>query len=266
MRSTITALIILLLELSACRSNKIEEEYFGRTSPPRSNRLTYEHLAEPETLDPTLAILTQEWTTIGALFEGLVTSHPLTLEPMAGMATHYQVNADSTQFTFFLRGHPHPLGTPLPDSDSLPEEFRHGHIAASPATPSKWSDGRVVTARDFVFSWKRLLNPATASPNLAYAKAIKDVRALDDFTLQVDLHSPTPFLLKILWQPFFSPLRPDLVGPGWATRQKFVSNGPFKIREWKPYEKIVVDKNPYYYDAGHTDLDELIFRPVSDPS
>src|SRR5689334_4476146 len=89
------ALLVFLLSLGACRSNAIEEEYFGRTSPPRSNRLTFEHLAEPETLDPTLATLTQEWTTIAALFEGLVISHPLTLEPVAGMATHYETNADS---------------------------------------------------------------------------------------------------------------------------------------------------------------------------
>ena len=190
--------ILLALVLSACRSTSADDRYFGKTAPPADNRLTYEHVAEPETLDPTLATLTQEWTTLGALFEGLVASHPETLEPIAGIATHYEVNADSTQYTFFLRGHALPRGTRLPDTNSLPDEFRHGHKAASAIKAAQWSDGRVLTARDFVFAWKRLLDPATASPNIAYAKAVKDVRAIDEFTFQVDLHSPTPFFLKIL--------------------------------------------------------------------
>ena len=258
--------ILFALALSACRSSAADERYFGKTVPPADNRLTYEHVAEPETLDPTLATLTQEWTTIGALFEGLVASHPETLEPIAGIATHYEVNADSTQYTFFLRGHASPRGTRLPDTNSLPDEFRHGHKAAPAIKAAQWSDGRVLMARDFAFAWKRLLDPATASPNVAYAKAVKDVRALDEFTFQVDLNSPTPFFLKILWQPFFGPLREDVVTPGWAARKQFVSNGPFRIREWKPYEKIVVEKNPFYYEADLVGLDELVFRPVSDPS
>src|SRR5207249_2955262 len=65
---------------------------------------------------------------------------------------------------------------------------------------------------------------------------------------------------------FFAPLREDMVRPGWATRRQFVSNGPFMIREWRPYEQIVVVKNPYYYEAGLVALDELVFKPVSDPS
>src|SRR5262245_47582807 len=252
-----TGLLVLLLGLGACRSNGIDGEYFGRTTPPTANRVTFEHLAEPETLDPTLATLTQEWTTIAALFEGLVISHPLTLEPIAGIATHYETNADNTQFTFYLRGHPTPRGVALPDTNSLPDDFRRGHQAPPQSLAAKWSDGQPVTASDFVFSWRRLLDPSTASPNLDYARWINAVRALDDFTFQVDLQSPTPYLLKMLWQPFFSPLREDRVEPGWATRKQFISDGPFMIQEWRPYEKIVTVKNPNYYEAASVALDEL---------
>jgi oligopeptide transport system substrate-binding protein len=258
-------LIISILVLAACRSHRTDEEYFGRVSPPSERRLRFEHVAEPESLDPTLATLTQDWTTIGALFEGLVTTNPLTFEPMAGIATHYEANADSTQFTFFLRGNRSPRGIPLPNTDSLPDEFRHGEDAAPSTLSARWSDGRAVTAYDFVFSWKRLLDPETASPNTIYVRAFQDMRALDDFTFQVDLKFSTPYLLKILWQPFLAPLRADGVSPGWD-RRKFISNGPFAMGEWKPYEKIHLIKNPHYYEANIVALDELVFIPITEPS
>jgi len=286
-----TLLCLTLIGFTGCAA---DSEYFGTTDPPPIQRVVYENHGEPETLDPTLSILTSEWTTIGSMFEGLVTNHPVNLKPMAGIATHYEVNDNSTQFTFYLRGHPNPRGISLPTTNDLRIEFDEGNleedysrgVPAPPANiPAHWSDGRIVTAEDFVFSWRRLMDPKTASANAIYAYYIANgeainkgqkkveelgVRALDDFTFQVDLRSPTPFFLKTLWQPFYVPLPRHLIqsrAPGdstWTRAGTIVSNGPFVLENWKPYEKVVMRKNDRYYEKDLVSLAELVFLPVSD--
>jgi oligopeptide transport system substrate-binding protein len=97
------------------------------------------------------------------------------------------------------------------------------------------------------------------------------VRAIDDFTFQVDLRSPTPFFLKTLWQPFYAPLpRHAIQSSGaiadsrWTHRGMIVGNGPFFLVDWKPYERIIVRKNPQYYEKDLVSLAELVFLPVPD--
>jgi oligopeptide transport system substrate-binding protein len=192
--------------LISCAQSR--SEYFGSTVPASSRKLVHSLLAEPATLDPAKSGEDLESYVIPALFEGLTGYHPQRPEPMGALATHYETSPEQDRFTFYLRGHPAPSGVRLPTGDSLPAEFTNGKKTAPDAIPVCWSDGRRLTAHDFVYSWRRLLDPKTAAPmayQLYYVKNAEDintgnrsprdlgVRALDDFTFQVDLRSPTPF-------------------------------------------------------------------------
>src|ERR1044071_7834996 len=101
------------------------------------------------------------------MFESLTNYHPTGGPPMAALATHYEVNGDYTKFKFYLRGHERPRGIKLANTDTLSEEFTRGGRAPSDRIPARWSDGRIITAEDFVYSWRRFLAPATAAP-MAY--------------------------------------------------------------------------------------------------
>ena len=131
-----TVAIVVLL-LSACHRDL---RYLGNTKPPLTQRLVYANAAEPATLDPDLVAMGQDVNIQQCLFEGLVVNNPLTSQPIAGMATHYEVSADGKEYTFYLRGHPHPKGTRLTDIGALPPEFSHGVHAPPDSTPARWSD------------------------------------------------------------------------------------------------------------------------------
>ena len=101
----------------ACKTSA--SAYFGKTDPPTGQRLVYLIGSEPDTLDPGKTTGGYESFIVPALFEGLTNFHPTTAQPMAALATHYEVNADFTQYTFYLRGHPGPRG----------EACQHGNTA-----------------------------------------------------------------------------------------------------------------------------------------
>src|ERR1039458_6937888 len=109
--------------------------YFGNTAPPSHESLVVDNLEEPTSLDPVLAYTNTDINMADCLFEGLVQRGPVTGSPMAALATHYEVSADGMQYTFYLRGHPHPRGIRLPNSDSLPSEYSHGIHAPPNSIP-----------------------------------------------------------------------------------------------------------------------------------
>ena len=127
------ALLAAPLALAACAK---AGDYLGTTQPPSGQELTYLIGGEPETLDPARTTGGFEEFIIPALFEGLTGYHPQTLEPMAALATHYEVSADELHFTFYLRGHPSPRGIRLPNTDTLRTEFLEGRL------PQDFSRGR----------------------------------------------------------------------------------------------------------------------------
>src|SRR5215813_12075171 len=126
------------------------EAYFGKSTPPRSQTLIYEIAGEPGSLDPATALGGTEADVFPALFEPLLSVHPDSMEPAAGLVTHYEMDAGGTEITFFLRGHGSPAGSKL-----------FGAPAQSEAP--LWSDGRPVTADDVVCSWQRLVDSVNGS-------------------------------------------------------------------------------------------------------
>src|SRR5688572_26209484 len=112
-RVALAPLAALLLAAQGCTPSVAG--YFGKTSPPVAQRLVFSNGAEPETIDPALITGVPDSRIAMSLFEGLVNYHPVTLDPIQGIATHYEIAQDSTRFTFYLRGHKSPQGRLLPD-------------------------------------------------------------------------------------------------------------------------------------------------------
>ncbi|MEM6159138.1 oligopeptide ABC transporter substrate-binding protein OppA [Erwinia sp. P6884] len=148
---------------------------------------------------------------------------------------------------------------------------------------AKWSNGEPVTAQDFVYSWQRLADPKTASPYASYlqyghlenvddiitGKKSPDqlgVKAIDEHTLQVTLSQSVPYFYKLLIHPSMSPVyKPaiDKAGDKWTQPANWVGNGAFKLQSHMINERIVLVRNPEYWDNANTKLDKVTFLPIS---
>ncbi|MGM3160629.1 oligopeptide ABC transporter substrate-binding protein OppA [Dickeya undicola] len=148
---------------------------------------------------------------------------------------------------------------------------------------AKWSNGDPVTAQDFVYSWQRISNPKTASPYASYLQFghivnIDDVvagkkspdalgvKAIDDHTLEVTLSEPVPYFYKLLVHPSTFPVNQKVVekyGDKWTQPANWVGNGAYKLKEWIVNEKIVLERNPNYWDNAHTIINKVTYLPIS---
>lgn len=206
---------------------------------------------EPQTLDPHLAEGVPAANVLRDLFEGLTTTAP-NGQIVPGTARHWDISRDGLTYTFFLD----------------PE--------------SRWSNGEPVTAQDFVWSWQRVVDPATAA---AYARMLVPivnaeailagelppeelgVSALNDMTFQVQLQHPASYFLELLTQPMTYPVwRPAVeehgsrhVRPG-----QLVSNGAFVLADWRPRSRIVLERNPHYRLADQVLVEAVEFYPLED--
>jgi oligopeptide transport system substrate-binding protein len=93
------------------------------------------------------------------------------------------------------------------------------------------------------------------------------VEAIDAHTLRVSLSQSAPFFVKLLPHTVFRAVPQKVVEQykdAWATPGHMISSGPYRLKAWKPYDKIVVERNPYYWDAANVHLDEIVFYPVQD--
>ena len=145
-----------------------------------------------------------------------------------------------------------------------------------------WSDGTPVTAHDFEFAMKRILDPATAASyaylmyTIAGAESfnsgdgsIDDVQvtAIDDKTLEVTLASPAPYFIAQTTHNTAYPVPKHLVealGDEWSRPENIAVNGAFKVSEWTIGEKLTVSKNPSFYDAENVSLDAVNYFPIEE--
>ncbi|MGR5250647.1 peptide ABC transporter substrate-binding protein [Vibrio astriarenae] len=147
---------------------------------------------------------------------------------------------------------------------------------------AKWSNGDPVTAEDFVYSFKRAVDPATASPYSWYveytrmdnAKAIiageadketLGVRAIDANTLEVTLEKPVPYFVAMMGHTTMKPVHRATVeahGDTWTKPENFVGNGAFKISNWVVNERIELVRNDNYWDNADTKLDKVTYLPI----
>lgn len=209
--------------------------------------------ADPGSLDPHKTSTVVEQHILDELYEGLtVYDGEGHLRP--GVAASWDISPDRLTYTFHLR----------PDA--------------------RWSNGAPVTAEDFVFSLRRLMDPHTGAQyaNILYtlknAAAVNrgtlplealGVRARDPATLELTLEHPTPYLLDQLTHLTALPVYPPSVaawGGAFARAGRLVGNGAFVLKSYTPNDRLVLEKNPYFHDAAHVALDGEIIFPMDDQS
>jgi oligopeptide transport system substrate-binding protein len=341
---------LVLLACFACASYSCtvvssNEEFYGTTVPPQRNILRYVSGDEPESLDPAISNGQPEARIYMALYDGLVEYHPKTLAPQPALAERWDINNDSSEFTFHLRHN------------------------------GRWSNGDPIDANDFVYSFRRAIAKETASRNaylalyLKYAQAYNEqrvfvrdpqtgqflfakdfddslpaepiggspldsnkseypataeepkpdrdtafhlqmhlpmrltlpgdekgrakkldansklkaavagkefvrvrgedigVEAIDKYTLRLSLVQQAPFFPGLLAHQVFRIVPQKIVekyGESWTQPEHIVTCGPFKVKSWRPYDKLVVERDPMYWDAATVKLDEIHFYPMSD--
>ncbi len=231
------------------------------TQVERANRegiLLVGNSAEPKALDHQLVTGVPESKIIAALFQGLVGDDPSQDDAAPpGAAVSWEHNEDMTGWVFHLQ----------------PE--------------GKWSDGAPVTAHDFVFAYNRLLHPDFAGPYaemlyfLENAEAFNKgkitdfsqvgVKAVDDFTLELKLREPVPYLPSLSRHYTWFPVPRHVVlqygkmtdrFTKWSVLPNLVGNGPFKITEWRFHDFIEVKRNPHYWNAANVKLNGIRFYPI----
>ncbi len=214
--------------------------------------------SEPQYLDPHLASSVSAHNVIIALIEGLVSEDPKTLKPLPGVAESWDISEDGLLYTFNLRKN------------------------------AKWSNGDPVTAHDFVYSYRRILNPNLASQYASMLHGLKNARkyheeglkweeakvgavAINNHTLQLTLENPTPYFLELLNHYSWFPAHPPTIkkfdafekqGTPWTRPGNYVGNGPFILSEHKVNSVIEVKKNPNYWDAETVSLEAIRFYPI----
>jgi oligopeptide transport system substrate-binding protein len=216
--------------------------------------------AEPGTLDPHLVDAYTDMRVIAALLEGLCAIDERTSQPVPAAAERWESSPDGLTWTFHLRA------------------------------GLKWSNDEAVTADDFIQSWRRALSPQLASPYAYFlfpirngeafnAGKVTDPAALglaapDARTLVITLERPTPYLPLLAANCAWYPINPRALtkqgglndrSTPWLTPANFVGNGPFVLKEWTPNARIVVEKNPRYWDAATVRLNQLVFYPIDNP-
>lgn len=212
--------------------------------------------AEPQDLDPSICTAYTDYNVLIALFEGLTCIDEASSEAVPGMASSWEVTPDGLVYTFHLRS---------------------GLV---------WSNGDPLTAEDFAYTFRRALAPKLAAEYAylyypirnaeAYNQGrIKDPAALgitvvDPLTLRLTLQAPCPYLPAIAAHQAWFPVHRatiekfgayDRRGTAWTRPENIVTNGPFLLRTWVPNDRIVVEKNPRYWDAARNRLNRVVFFP-----
>ena len=254
LRLSLPLLLLAVLALSACRKRETPVEI--------GNREQTFHIgngAEPRDLDPHTATSVTESNILGALFEGLVTFAPDGKTILPGSAERWEVSPDGKVYTFHLRA------------------------------GLKWSNGDPLTSEDFLYSFRRIIEPKLASEMAVYANwvvgaqdynegkttdlAAVGFRAPDAQTFEITLKERAPFWLPLVAvHPFYPVHRASVEksaaytrrDAGWTLPGKLVGNGPFVLKEWTVGRSLTVVKNPVYWDAARVKLQAVMFHPIDD--
>ena len=223
----------------------------GGAGQPGGERFTRGIGSQPKSIDPQKVEGTWANDVIGDMFIGLFTEDAAS-RPIPGVAESWTVSPDGLTWTFKLK---HTL----------------------------WSDGEPVTAGDFVFTFQRLFDPSEAE--IAYSsiqygikngRAAKEgtvpvtdvgVKAIDDYTLEISLEYPMPYLPGVLKHYTAFPLPRHALekfGAKWTNPENLVVNGPYKIAEMRQNDFIRSLKNETFEGAKDLCFSEVIYLPVND--
>ena len=207
---------------------------------------------EPRSIDPALNASNPEATYILTAFEGL-TKKDKDNNIIPGISERWDISDDGIKYTFHLR------------------------------TNAKWSDGKEIIADDFVYSWRRLVDPNTGTPFSSFLEPIKNakeiiagekpieelgVKAIDDYTFEVILQAPTAYFLDFTGYFMLCPVRKDVIekyGDEWTLKpESYIGNGPFRLIERKIDERMVLVKNTNYWDYENVKPEKITFLMMND--
>ena len=202
--------------------------------------------SEPDSIDPALNTSVDGAIMISHLFESLIRwdddgEGNAVLKP--GIAESWEVSDDGLTWTFKLRD-------------------------------AKWSDGKDITADDFVYSWNRLVDPATGADYEYMLDMVKgydekklDISAPDPKTFVVNLSVKCPYFEEICAFPAVMPVRKDIIEANktWTNSpETLVSNGAYKLEKWEHNSTLSMVKNPEYYDQDSVKAEKLAFHLQDD--
>ncbi len=320
---TLVLLLAISSLISGCTSSA-NSRYFGKTIAPKDNVLRYISGSEPETLDPQISSGQPEARLYMALFEGLVEYGPKDMQPIPALAKSWETSPKVDEFIFHLRDN------------------------------AKWSDGTPITAKDFVYSFRRGFDPKTISSStelgffIQYAEAFKSgyvfvkkgdtflldkdfggeqpkpvtpfgpetefnkfihsptrltldgdekkrakqidadpklkaavagaefvpvkaddigIEAIDNNTLRISLKQSAPFFVGLLAHQFFRLVPQQSIekwGKDWTRKEHIATCGPFRIKDYRPYDALVLERDPNYWDAANVHLDGIEFYPIEE--
>ena len=209
--------------------------------------------SEPESMDPAVAETVPANQILRDLFEGL-TATDTSGKTVPGVALSWK-QTNPTTWVFKLRAN------------------------------AKFSNGEPVTAEDFVYGIRRFVDPKTASPyattfgvfllnGLEVAQGKKPtseigVKALDKLTLEIKTQDPVAFMPELVSNTQLGPVLKATVekwGKDWVKPGNMVGNGAFVLKDWQVNNRIVVEKNPQYWDATNVHLTRVTYLPIEDQS
>ncbi len=256
-----TVFVMSTVGLAACSSKETtdngstntptKEAATGEETPAAEKQLVVQIGPDPETIDPALNSAVDAGNMLLYTHECLLTVDQNN-QIAPGAAETYETSEDGLTWTFHLR-------------EGL-----------------KWSDGSPLTAKDFVYSWKRVCDPNVAAPYAetvlsgvkGYTEAIGGnidalaVSAPDDNTFVVELSAPCTYFASLAAFATLSPVQQATIeanGDAWATAaETYIGNGSFYVAEWVPGSYILMKKNPNYWNAGAVKLDSIKFALIED--
>ncbi len=248
-RALLLGQILLLFTLWGCQDKRFKEKHL----PPKNGVFRMNIGTEPPTLDPALADDLISMTVLSNLMQGL-TQYDTQGRIAPGVASHWTVSPDGTHYRFHLR------------------------------PQAKWSDGKPVTAQDFVDAWRRVLSPQTGSHyafllfDIQNAKAYYDgqitnpeklgLKAIDSRTLDVSLARPTAFFLQIAAFSITYPQRTDNIKhhPDTFTEAQYsITNGAYTLARWDHENQILLKPNPHYW-AGPPKVSGVQMVMIPEPN
>jgi oligopeptide transport system substrate-binding protein len=243
MKNSVVLVSLILSLLSSCEKSTIRKKEL------KTFRLSFPY--DISTLDPRKNSDYINSTAHFMLYEGLTRMNQNSTHEK-GICERIEISENKKTYTFFLK-------------------------------KTFWSDGKPLTAKDFIFAWKSLLDPKFPAPNAHLFFPIKNsekikkgilpvdslgVREIGELTLEVELENPTPYFLELTsFCPFF-PVPSHLAenDPNWADHRGdfLVTNGPFKLKKKRFSESYDLVKNPLYWERNEVKLDKIEIQILSD--
>ena len=243
-------LFALLLLTSGCQSKSAHSRKLNKQFLD-SKTLRISFNSDVSSLDPRIGVDYPSAHVTMMLFEGLMIAG-LDGGIKPGIAKSYDLSSDHKTYTFYLR-------------------------------PTYWSNGDPVTAFDFEYAWKRVIDPYQNGLGKQNFYVIKNARqivkgelplsevgikALDESTLRIELEYPVPYFLELVATSSYLPVNAswDQALPNWSNKQNedFVCNGPYRLVKHALESEIIVEKNPTYWNASEVRMEKIHISIIND--